>query len=130
MPASGVEEAAQRTRRTAHLHIKLSLAAAVRSPQLITSPMTLVYSLTPERLPSTAYSNNNSFMPRRTGLAALYGLLLRLFALACFVIGVAFVAFGCVLENPPKQLVSGSALPWKPCRFPCFCQSSNPGGAE
>lgn len=48
-------------------------------------------------------------MPRRTGLAALYGLLLRLFALACFVIGVAFIAFGCVLENPPKQLVSGSA---------------------
>ncbi|KAK9833527.1 hypothetical protein WJX81_001723 [Elliptochloris bilobata] len=47
-------------------------------------------------------------MSRRTGLAALYGLLLRIFALACFAIGVAFIAFGCVLENPPKQLVSGA----------------------
>ena len=55
---------------------------------------------------------HNSLMSRRTGLAALYGLLLRLFALACFVIGVAFIAFGCVLDNPPKQLVSGSAPPW------------------
>jgi len=56
--------------------------------------------------PTPAWSD---LMPRRSGLSALYGLLLRVFALACFVIGVAFVAFGCVLENPPKQWVSGCA---------------------
>lgn len=51
----------------------------------------------------------SDYMSRRTGLAALYALLLRIFSLAAFLIGVAFVAFGCVLENPPKQWVSGCA---------------------
>ena len=39
----------------------------------------------------------------------LLGLLLRVFALGSFVIGIGFIAFGCTLESPPKTFVPGYA---------------------
>jgi hypothetical protein len=40
-------------------------------------------------------------------VSGLFSLLLRIFSLGSFVIGIGFIAFGCVLESPPKTFVPG-----------------------
>ncbi len=41
----------------------------------------------------------------------LFSLLLKGFSLTSFLVGIGFIAFGCVLQSPPKTFVPGCALP-------------------
>jgi len=40
-------------------------------------------------------------------IRGMFSLMLKVFALGSFVIGIGFIAFGCVLESPPKAFVPG-----------------------
>lgn len=46
-------------------------------------------------------------MATQTTSVLIFGLLIRLGATLMFCLGVGFIAFGCVLENPPATLVPG-----------------------
>ena len=47
------------------------------------------------------------FMAHQGYVSGLFSLLLKIFSLGSFVIGIGFIAFGCVLESPPKTFVPG-----------------------
>ena len=44
-------------------------------------------------------------MAKKTYVTFLFSLLLKGFSLASFLVGIGFIAFGCVLQSPPKSLV-------------------------
>ena len=46
-------------------------------------------------------------MAQQGYVSGLFSLLLKTFSLGSFVIGIGFIAFGCVLESPPKTFVPG-----------------------
>ena len=71
----------------------------------VQGPLLIYTSLEPRRLNAAlAYA-----MAQPGYINGLLGLLLRVFALGSFVIGIGFIAFGCTLESPPKTFVPGYA---------------------
>ena len=46
-------------------------------------------------------------MAQQGYISGLFSLLLKVCSLGSFVIGIGFIAFGCVLESPPKAFVPG-----------------------
>jgi hypothetical protein len=50
-------------------------------------------------------------MAKATYVTFLFSLLLKGFSLTSFLVGIGFIAFGCVLQSPPKTFVPGCALP-------------------
>lgn len=49
-------------------------------------------------------------MVKATIITSFFSLLLKIFSLGSFLVGIGFITFGCVLQSPPKAFVPGCVL--------------------